>query len=52
MALLVEGLGIGGETSLEEYVIGPADELADGQEPTADKDKRSEGTRLNSSHRP
>ncbi|XWS14345.1 hypothetical protein CRYUN_Cryun35bG0001600 [Craigia yunnanensis] len=39
MALLVEGLGIGGETSLEEYIIGPADELADGQEPTADKDK-------------
>ncbi|EOY15344.1 PREDICTED: monosaccharide-sensing protein 2 [Theobroma cacao] len=39
MALLVEGLGIGGETSIEEYIIGPADELADGQEPTADKDK-------------
>ena len=39
MALLVEGLGIGGETSLEEYIIGPADELADGEEPTADKDK-------------
>lgn len=28
MALLVEGLGIGGETSIEEYIIGPADELA------------------------
>ncbi|XVE94372.1 hypothetical protein REPUB_Repub02eG0003200 [Reevesia pubescens] len=39
MALLVEGLGIGGETSVEEYIIGPADELADSQEPTADKDK-------------
>ncbi|XVF74068.1 hypothetical protein PTKIN_Ptkin13bG0031700 [Pterospermum kingtungense] len=39
MALLVEGLGIGGETSIEEYIIGPGDELADGQEPTADKDK-------------
>lgn len=39
MALLVEGLGIGGESSIEEYIIGPADELADGQEPTADKDK-------------
>lgn len=38
MALLVEGLGLGGETSIEEYIIGPADELADGQEPTADKD--------------
>ncbi|XP_021825340.1 monosaccharide-sensing protein 2-like [Prunus avium] len=34
MALLVEGLGIGGETSIEEYIIGPADD----QEP-ADKDK-------------
>ncbi|KAM3758905.1 hypothetical protein ACB098_01G080800 [Castanea mollissima] len=38
MALLVEGLGLGGETSIEEYIIGPADELADGLEPTADKD--------------
>ncbi|PQQ11226.1 monosaccharide-sensing protein 2 [Prunus yedoensis var. nudiflora] len=38
MALLVEGLGIGGETSIEEYIIGPADGLADDQEP-ADKDK-------------
>lgn len=38
MALLVEGLGLGGETSIEEYIIGPADELADGEEPTADKD--------------
>ncbi|KAJ8772791.1 hypothetical protein K2173_027968 [Erythroxylum novogranatense] len=39
MALLVEGLGIGGETSIEEYIIGPGDELGDGQEPTAEKDK-------------
>ncbi|KAI4317053.1 hypothetical protein L6164_024964 [Bauhinia variegata] len=31
MALLVEGLGIGGETSIEEYVIGPADGVTDGQ---------------------
>ncbi|KAF3446924.1 hypothetical protein FNV43_RR12104 [Rhamnella rubrinervis] len=38
MALLVEGLGVGGETSIEEYIIGPADELADGQEPS-EKDK-------------
>ncbi|KAJ4702325.1 Monosaccharide-sensing 2-like protein [Melia azedarach] len=38
MALLVEGLGIGGETSIEEYIIGPGDELADGEEPT-EKDK-------------
>uniref|UniRef100_A0A2P2KDA5 Sugar transporter n=2 Tax=Rhizophora mucronata TaxID=61149 RepID=A0A2P2KDA5_RHIMU len=39
MALLVEGLGIGAETSIEEYIIGPADELADGQESTAEKGK-------------
>ncbi|XWS63200.1 hypothetical protein CRYUN_Cryun06bG0075400 [Craigia yunnanensis] len=26
MALLVEGLGVGGETSIEEYIIGPANE--------------------------
>lgn len=37
MALLVEGLGIGGETSIEEYMIGPADEAdgADDHEPSA-----------------
>ncbi|XP_015576465.2 monosaccharide-sensing protein 2 [Ricinus communis] len=39
MALLVEGLGIGGETSIEEYIIGPGDELRDDHEPTAEKDK-------------
>lgn len=39
MALLVEGLGIGGETSIEEYIIGPGDELADGEEPATEKDK-------------
>ncbi|GMJ02798.1 tonoplast monosaccharide transporter2 [Hibiscus trionum] len=39
MALLVEGLGIGGETSIEEYLIAPADELGEGQEPSADKDE-------------
>ncbi|CAK9163746.1 unnamed protein product [Ilex paraguariensis] len=38
MALLVEGLAVGGETSLEEYIIGPADEFVDDQEPTAEKD--------------
>lgn len=38
MALLVEGLGVGGETSIEEYIIGPDDELADGQKPS-EKDK-------------
>ncbi|WCJ44751.1 tonoplast monosaccharide transporter2 [Euphorbia peplus] len=39
MALLVEGLGIGGETSIEEYIIGPPDELDDGHEPSSEKDK-------------
>ncbi|KAJ0026476.1 hypothetical protein Pint_09190 [Pistacia integerrima] len=39
MALLVEGLGIGGETSIEEYIIGPGDEIADGEEAAMEKDK-------------
>ncbi|XXG39221.1 hypothetical protein AAC387_Pa01g0239 [Persea americana] len=39
MALLVEGLGVGGETSIEEYIIGPATELTDDHEPTAEKEK-------------
>ncbi|KAF8409895.1 hypothetical protein HHK36_002413 [Tetracentron sinense] len=39
MALLVEGLGVGGETSLEEYIIGPANELNDDQEQTDEKDQ-------------
>lgn len=39
MALLVEGLGVGGETSIEEYIIGPANELQDDQEPTIDEDQ-------------
>lgn len=38
MALLVEGLGVGGETTIEEYIIGPADEMAD-DEDAADKEK-------------
>lgn len=38
MALLVEGLGVGGETSIEEYIIGSADKHVDGQEPS-EKDK-------------
>lgn len=39
LALLVEGLAVGGETSIEEYIIGPADELnEDDQEIAADKD--------------
>ncbi|XP_027183675.1 monosaccharide-sensing protein 2-like [Coffea eugenioides] len=39
MALLVEGLGIGSETHIEEYIIAPADELAEDQEPSADKER-------------
>ncbi|CAL0305909.1 unnamed protein product [Lupinus luteus] len=39
MALLVEGLGIGGDTSIEEYVIGPDDEVGDGHEQTTEKDQ-------------
>lgn len=35
MALLVEGLGTGGDTSIEEYVIGPAND----EEATTDKDQ-------------
>ncbi|KAG7010810.1 Monosaccharide-sensing protein 2 [Cucurbita argyrosperma subsp. argyrosperma] len=38
LALLVEGLGVGGETSFEEYIIGPADDLAD-QDLSIDKDE-------------
>ncbi|KAK6116800.1 hypothetical protein DH2020_049430 [Rehmannia glutinosa] len=38
MALLVEGLAVGGETSLEEYIIGPADDLDEDQEPSGDND--------------
>ncbi|XP_042495762.1 monosaccharide-sensing protein 2-like [Macadamia integrifolia] len=39
MALLVEGLGVGGETSIEEYIIGPANDLTDEHDPTASKDQ-------------
>ncbi|OIW14771.1 hypothetical protein TanjilG_05392 [Lupinus angustifolius] len=40
MALLVEGLEIGGDTCIEEYVIGPAtDEAVDGDEHATEKDK-------------
>ncbi|KAJ0011360.1 monosaccharide-sensing protein 2-like [Pistacia vera] len=39
MALLVEGLGVGCETSLEEYIIGPANEIVDDQDISADKDQ-------------
>ncbi|XP_057503422.1 monosaccharide-sensing protein 2-like isoform X3 [Actinidia eriantha] len=39
MALLVEGLAIGGESSIEEYIIGPAGEFAEDQDPTTKKDQ-------------
>lgn len=38
MALLVEGLAIGGETSIEEYIIGPADEVGEDHDLAEDKD--------------
>ncbi|XP_062022839.1 monosaccharide-sensing protein 2-like [Rosa rugosa] len=39
MALLVEGLGVGGETSFEEYIIGPDNDLVGDHELSVDKDK-------------
>ncbi|KAM1062416.1 hypothetical protein ACFX15_026239 [Malus domestica] len=39
MALLFEGLGVGGEASLEEYIIEPANEGGEGQAMTSDKDQ-------------
>lgn len=39
MALLVEGLGVGGDTSIEEYIIGPANELIDEEDPSTAKDQ-------------
>ncbi|CAN6698986.1 unnamed protein product [Malus baccata var. baccata] len=39
MALLFEGLGVGGEASLEEYIIEPANKGGKGQEMTSDKDQ-------------
>ncbi|GAB4853009.1 trans-aconitate methyltransferase 2 [Ancistrocladus abbreviatus] len=39
MALLVEGLGLGVETTMEEYIIGPDNELTDDQEPTPGEDR-------------
>lgn len=38
MALLVEGLAVGIEPSIEEYIIGPADELTEDQDLATDKD--------------
>ncbi|KAL6530967.1 Monosaccharide-sensing protein 2 [Orobanche hederae] len=39
MALLIEGLDVGGETSIEEYIIGPDNELADNHEHEVQKDR-------------
>lgn len=39
MALLVEGLGVGGETSIEEYIIGPDNDFTEDQETSPDKDQ-------------
>ncbi|KAL6214180.1 hypothetical protein ACLB2K_013618 [Fragaria x ananassa] len=39
MALLVEGLGVGGETSFEEYIIGPDNDLVNDHDLSVDKDK-------------
>ncbi|XP_010548175.1 PREDICTED: monosaccharide-sensing protein 2 [Tarenaya hassleriana] len=38
MALLVEGLGVGGETTIEEYIIGPGSEVVEDLD-IADDDK-------------
>lgn len=38
MALLVEGLAVGGEPCIEEYVIGPADEVDEDHEGRDDED--------------
>lgn len=38
MALLVEGLAVGGEPSIEEYVIGPVDEVDEDHEQGGDED--------------
>ncbi|KAE9606422.1 putative major facilitator, sugar transporter, major facilitator superfamily [Lupinus albus] len=39
MALLVEGLGVGGDTAIEEYIIGPANEFTDAEDPSSKKDQ-------------
>jgi len=39
MALLVEGLGVGGDTAIEEYIITPVDELGDEEDPYREKDQ-------------
>lgn len=39
LALLVEGLGVGGDTSLEEYIIGPASDYVEDQDASEEKDQ-------------
>ncbi|KAG5248195.1 transporter-related family protein [Salix suchowensis] len=39
LALLVEGLGVGADTSIEEYIIGPANDFTDDHDISADKDQ-------------
>ncbi|KAG8373581.1 hypothetical protein BUALT_Bualt11G0039300 [Buddleja alternifolia] len=39
MALLLEGLDVGGETSIEEYIIGPDNDLSDNQEHAVEKER-------------
>ncbi|KAK7258287.1 hypothetical protein RIF29_23860 [Crotalaria pallida] len=39
MALLVEGLGVGDDTAIEEYVIGPPNEFTDAEDPSSRKEQ-------------
>lgn len=39
LALLVEGLEVGGDTSIEEYIISPVDEFTEDQDPNAEKEQ-------------
>ncbi|GMI83790.1 tonoplast monosaccharide transporter2 [Hibiscus trionum] len=39
MALLVEGLGVGGETTIEEYIIGPATDDVEDEDISSEKDR-------------
>lgn len=39
MALLLEGLGVGGDTSIEEYIISPDNDLAGSQDHAVEKDR-------------
>jgi len=39
MALLVEGLGVGRDTAIEEYIIGPANEFSNAEDPSAENEQ-------------